>query len=193
VTAVKEIVPENTRLGGYMWDANLSFDTGQYYPGLFGSLDVFSPMIYWQQKGILPEQRQLLYQYARSVMYNSVEKMVSELNGTATRAESIRKLIPCLSVGRWGNLLDGDNIVDYALADWEWKAAQVNVLGALGDEGVSQYDLFFYWDWFATDNSVPVSELTSGFPREIDRAIYLLSDCIKQSESSGRGVVLCGE
>jgi hypothetical protein len=139
-----------TRLAGYMLTPGESFWSGQDYALLADELDIFSPMIYWQDKFSLDPGLHL-----------QASAWVQEQIGTAiSKVKSEVKFVPCLSVG-WG-----DQNKTF-IPRWQWRAAQVHVLGFLADKGIAKYDLFYYGNWL--DDSDP------DFSHPIDRARYLAS------------------
>lgn len=138
VQAVKSALPPSTELAGYIWLPSDTWWSGQDYSQLNAYLDVFSPMLYWQTRQINSTDDIALVagQYIRS----KVSEIRSVLGSTTTE----QKVMPTVSITTSVDYEDGGN---YNLNFYEWKSAQLNVLGAIADEGLKGYDLFFHGNW----------------------------------------------
>jgi hypothetical protein len=98
-----------------------------------GVLDVFAPMIYWQDWSPQPD----VPSEARAWVQQQIATAITQVG-------SASKFVPCESIA-------SNTATSLHLPRWQWRTTQVNVLGTLGDQGVSKYDLFYYGDWLGAD------------------------------------------
>ncbi len=166
VADLKAGLPSGTQLSGYVWlpGDTPPWDTdwsGQDYNSLLPFLDVFSPMLYWQDRKVPPGQN--IPVVAHEWVSSAIQQIITTIGSSATT----QKVAPTLSITPVVVYTDSTEVM---INDLAWRRTQLNTLGVLTDFGIEQYDLFYHGNWFwPVDKDIP----TLG--RWIDRAAFLVS------------------
>jgi subtilisin-like proprotein convertase family protein len=140
VREVSDNLPPTTRLAGYMFLPSDTLWSGQDYELLEPYLEQFSPMLYWQTWA-KPGSREAVF----GVVREYIETKIEEIRSIHGQNFIDTRVLPALSMG-FGVDLSDESTVD--LNHIEWKIAQLEVLGALADNGVCAYDMFYWQKWF---------------------------------------------
>ena len=135
VQSIHDVLPESIELAGYMFKPRDKIWSGQDYALLEPYLDVFSPMLYWQDWGSGMDFSQAARDY--------VQRAIASIEETSV---PLSRVTPVLSP---------TTTIDYASIDLGsldksgalWRQCQLNALGALGDKGIVEYDLFLWGNW----------------------------------------------
>ena len=137
VQSVRNSLPRDTILAGYMWLPSDSPWSGQDYGTLRSSLDIFSPMLYWQVNQLAGGMN--LPFEARNYIMAKIDEIQYILGD-----QTPNKVWPTISITTSVDLADNTHV---DLGQRAWRRVQYNVLGALRDRGVQGYDLFYAGNW----------------------------------------------
>ncbi len=159
VQNIRGQLPAGTELAGYIFLPSDTIWSGQDYTQLEPYLDTFAPMLYWQDWVFSSDA--VLPLAASSYVKNRIVEIRSVLGAGAVAS----RVIPVFGITTDIKLSDGTS---RNLDRLEWEKAQINALGAAADEGITEYELFYYGNWFW-----PVYQYDVSQGRWIDWASYL--------------------
>jgi len=96
---------------------------------------------------------------------NYIRAKIAEIRGVLGSPTTELKVMPTISITTSVDFEDGGNAnLDY----YDWKRSQLNVLGAIADEGLAGYDLFYHGNWLW-----PVYQENTNLGKWLDWAAYL--------------------